>query len=163
LGVVAYELLTGRLPIGAFEAPSEVFRTLTRATDRAVLAALKRDPDHRPPNALDFARELERALGAGKRRSARIARGAIAAVSTVTPAGAAAGGLREYTLPKRPVTNVKVQSTGAAEPPAQAVQPVPSSTLDAEQAWAPSQEVEAVLEQMRVAREWAIEAATADP
>jgi serine/threonine protein kinase len=61
LGVVAYELLTGRLPIGAFELPSELAR-VGRAADRAVLSALRRDPALRPANVRAFAERLDHAL-----------------------------------------------------------------------------------------------------
>ncbi len=61
LGVVAYELLTGRLPIGAFEPPSESGR-VGKAADRAVLSALRRDPAQRPKSAMLFAEHFERAL-----------------------------------------------------------------------------------------------------
>jgi serine/threonine protein kinase len=62
LGVVAYELLTGRLPIGAFEPPSELGKGVTRAADKAVLSALRRDPDQRPRTTVAFAELLEHAL-----------------------------------------------------------------------------------------------------
>lgn len=79
LGVVAYELLTGRLPIGAFEPPSQLRSSLSRAVDRAVLAALRRAPEHRPDSVELFAERLERAL-APKRKTVAIAAGAAFAV-----------------------------------------------------------------------------------
>ncbi len=79
LGVVAYELLTGRLPIGAFEPPSQLRSSLGRAVDRAVLAALRRAPEHRPDSVELFAERLERAL-APKRKTYALAAGAAFAV-----------------------------------------------------------------------------------
>jgi serine/threonine protein kinase len=84
LGVVAYELLTGRLPIGAFELPSELVR-VGRAADRAVLAALRRDPAHRPADVIAFAAKLESALA---RRRLPIAWAAAAAVVVAMFGGA---------------------------------------------------------------------------
>lgn len=59
LGVVTYELLTGSLPLGAFELPSELRPELNKGTDRALMAALRRDPDQRPTSVQQFARALE--------------------------------------------------------------------------------------------------------
>ncbi|HEY2513121.1 MAG TPA: serine/threonine-protein kinase [Polyangiaceae bacterium] len=75
LGVLAYRLLTGRLPFrGTFAevamshlsvtapAPSSCRADLPRAADTAILRALEKDPEHRP-GAEAFARELRAAFG----------------------------------------------------------------------------------------------------
>src|SRR5204863_9926461 len=56
LGVVAYELLTGRLPIGAFEPPSELGRGIGRAADRCAHLVGPNVGDHRTDLRLDWAR-----------------------------------------------------------------------------------------------------------
>jgi eukaryotic-like serine/threonine-protein kinase len=73
LGVIAYELLTGRLPFGGSDSP-EIARAIVHAEARpirdlvpevplalagAVERALRKDPADRPRNALAFARTLE--------------------------------------------------------------------------------------------------------
>ncbi|MBI2377742.1 MAG: serine/threonine protein kinase [Deltaproteobacteria bacterium] len=62
LGAVAYELLTGRLPMGAFPRPSELVGALRTTVDRAVVSALRPDPDDRPESAIAFADSLSTAL-----------------------------------------------------------------------------------------------------
>ena len=52
LGVVAYELLTGRLPIGRFDPPS-AHRPLPKHIDEAVLRCLAADPATRLANAVE--------------------------------------------------------------------------------------------------------------
>jgi serine/threonine protein kinase len=78
LGVVTYRMLTGTLPFTGSDLPhllslhlwdpAEPMATrapgaaVPEALDRAVLRALEKDPDARPPTARAFARELCRAL-----------------------------------------------------------------------------------------------------
>jgi serine/threonine-protein kinase len=78
LGVVTYRMLTGTLPFTGSDLPhllslhlwdpAEPMATrapgaaVPEALDRAVLRALEKDPDARPPTARDFARELSEAL-----------------------------------------------------------------------------------------------------
>jgi serine/threonine-protein kinase len=70
LGVMAFEMLTGRLPFGrgsAGEVLLQQVRGVPRMAgvnacfDAAVRAALSRDPDRRPPSAAAFAQLLESA------------------------------------------------------------------------------------------------------
>jgi DNA-directed RNA polymerase subunit RPC12/RpoP len=174
LGVVAYELLTGRLPIGAFEAPSEVFRTLTRAADRAVLSALRRDPDHRPKSALAFANELERALVRRSRGARRWAISAsIAAALSIGAAGAyEARGL--LGLGSRPearsqrVDAVRAQAAGALKELEQEVAPQPAQAeaqaTDARaEPYAPAPAVVDLARRMREARDFAMKTSRAAP
>lgn len=64
LGVLAYELLTGRLPLG-LDRPSELAPALPRAVDAALEHALARSPERRTLSAGALAAELARALSAG--------------------------------------------------------------------------------------------------
>jgi hypothetical protein len=69
LGVLAFELLTGRLPLG-LDRPSELVATLPRALDPVLERALARTPERRTLTAGGFASELARALTPGPARSA---------------------------------------------------------------------------------------------
>lgn len=71
LGVMAYQMLTGRVPRGVFE-PASRAAGVGRAVDRVIAEALAEDPRRRPKSAGEFARRLERAMrgrraGAGRR------------------------------------------------------------------------------------------------
>jgi serine/threonine protein kinase len=141
LGVVAYELLTGRLPIGAFEAPSELLSTLPRSTDRAVMSALRRDPAHRPSNARVFADLLEKALRTPQRR---LPYAVAAGVLVLT--GSALGALF--------VRDREAEVRAPSPPPpqeqrAQAPAPPP---------WTPSPRVERLVRAMETATDYAIKA-----
>lgn len=54
LGVVFYELLTGRLPVGNFEPPSHLNSHVPRELDRVVMRALSRRPSARFQSADEF-------------------------------------------------------------------------------------------------------------
>lgn len=78
LGVIAYELLTGRRPLGNFKPPSRLNPRLHPSVDAAVSKALQEDPDDRYDRIPDFAHALDEAL---RRRPARFwSRGLVAAV-----------------------------------------------------------------------------------
>jgi len=64
LGVVFYEMLTGRLPDRSIEAPSRRVRIDLRL-DEVVLRALEREPERRYQQASVFKTELEMLSGAG--------------------------------------------------------------------------------------------------
>ena len=55
LGVVAYYLLTGKRPVGAFPLPSKVDRSIPRKWDKIVLTAMQDDPASRYEDALELA------------------------------------------------------------------------------------------------------------
>ncbi len=62
LAVIAYEMLTGELPLGVFEPPSIHDPGLGREVDAAFESALRRDPDERCPSAEEFLRRFEAAV-----------------------------------------------------------------------------------------------------
>ena len=74
LGVVFYELLTGRVPLGRFEAPSKHARIDLRI-DEVVLRALERDRERRYQRADDLGRNVEetRKASTARRSAARTA------------------------------------------------------------------------------------------
>ena len=58
-GVILYEMLTGRMPEGMFEMPSELVPGLDVRWDAIVEKSLQRNPDRRFPTMGDFLRELQ--------------------------------------------------------------------------------------------------------
>lgn len=58
LAVVLYELLTGRLPLGRFEAPRQVRPEIPEAVEAALLRALDPNPLRRPQSVSAFLEEL---------------------------------------------------------------------------------------------------------
>jgi serine/threonine protein kinase len=57
MGVVFYELLTGEIPLGAFEPPSRR-ASVDRRLDDVVMKALASDPNHRFQNASDVGNQI---------------------------------------------------------------------------------------------------------
>jgi serine/threonine-protein kinase len=62
-GVMAYELLTGELPVGRFPPPSKVVAGLDPRWDALVERCLELEPSARPHSALELARGLETLAG----------------------------------------------------------------------------------------------------
>ena len=58
LGVVFYEMLTGELPLGKFQAPSKKVQVDVRL-DEVVLHALEKEPDRRYQQASEVKTDLE--------------------------------------------------------------------------------------------------------
>jgi hypothetical protein len=71
LGVIAYELLTGRLPGRVYVPASRVRPGLPPAVDEVLRRALERDPDDRYASVAEFRQGLARALAPPRRRSWR--------------------------------------------------------------------------------------------
>ena len=65
LGVLLYEMLTGTLPVGRFELPSEHSVDVSRRLDTIVARALATDPDNRYASATAMLEDLEQALRGG--------------------------------------------------------------------------------------------------
>jgi tetratricopeptide (TPR) repeat protein/predicted Ser/Thr protein kinase len=62
LAVIAYEMMTGRRPLGRFKTPSELNPKLSRRVDTVLLKALQEDPDDRYLSVREFQEELTDAL-----------------------------------------------------------------------------------------------------
>lgn len=87
LASVAYEMLTGHKPLGAFKRPSEHNRHLSSKVDAVLLRALQEDRNDRYPDVGQFTRALDAALAQGTGRNNR------RAVLTAACAGIAGLGL----------------------------------------------------------------------
>ena len=61
LGVVFYEMLTGELPLGAFQPPSRKARVVA-SIDGVVLKALAREPSRRHASAAELRADIFKAL-----------------------------------------------------------------------------------------------------
>jgi serine/threonine protein kinase len=62
-GVMAYELLTGELPVGRFQPVSRLVPGLDRAWDALIDRCLEQDPAARPHSALELAHALDTLAG----------------------------------------------------------------------------------------------------
>jgi tetratricopeptide (TPR) repeat protein len=60
LGVVCYEMLTGKVPVGKFSLPSQLNKALPPEIDAIVLKCLASDPAHRYPTVEAFLADLDR-------------------------------------------------------------------------------------------------------
>ena len=70
LGVITYQMLTGRVPRGAYARASRLSRVPSEV-DVFLDSALANDPAKRPKNALEFSRLFDRACNAPRRRIRR--------------------------------------------------------------------------------------------
>jgi len=73
LGVVLYEMLTGELPLGRFEAPS-IKAAVDSRLDELVLRALERNPERRFQQASEVRVQLEEIAGVSSRLSPEVSR-----------------------------------------------------------------------------------------
>jgi len=89
LGVMTYQMLTGRVPRGVF-APASKAAGLPRAVDPVIAAAMAAEPGARPRSAGEFARRLGVAIGRGGWTGGRRRWGVIVAAGACAVAVAAA-------------------------------------------------------------------------
>ena len=68
LAVIAYELLTGKRPVGTFRPPSTVNKRLSPAVDPVIARALEEDPDDRYASVVQFVEALRGGLAKTSRR-----------------------------------------------------------------------------------------------
>lgn len=59
LGVICYEMLTGRVPLGKFRLPSQLNTQLPPELDRIVLKCLASEPDDRYPSATELLADID--------------------------------------------------------------------------------------------------------
>jgi serine/threonine protein kinase len=168
LGVVAYELLTGRLPIGAFEPPSELDGKLPRAVDRPVLSALRRDPGQRPMSVLAFAEELERTFL--ERRSAWTWVGAASGVALLLAAGSIGVYAPQWLASDREAKQELERASKATNPqpqraeepqPEQQLEPVEPKAEPKAEPWSPPPDLLKAVEVMRAATNAGVRASRA--
>ena len=81
LGVMTYQMLTGRVPRGVF-APASRTAGVPKAVDGVIESALAAEPERRPKSAGEFARRLGAAIRGGRRMSAGRRRGRLAVIAT---------------------------------------------------------------------------------
>jgi Protein kinase domain len=89
LGVVFYEMLTGKLPLGRFEPPSRRVAVDVRV-DEIVLHALEHEPERRYQHAADVKTDVESVAHGGEPEAARAEGRDAAPAGTPAPAAAAA-------------------------------------------------------------------------
>jgi eukaryotic-like serine/threonine-protein kinase len=71
LAALAYELFTGRRPLGRFPPPSQVNPRLRREVDLVVLRALREEPEERYRSVREYMRALDKALSSSHRKGRR--------------------------------------------------------------------------------------------
>jgi|GEM_PF-3154244 len=64
-GVMCYQMLTGQMPEGAFEPPSQLVSGVSAAWDVMIERALQRNPDRRFPNMEEFLAALQQIMSHG--------------------------------------------------------------------------------------------------
>jgi hypothetical protein len=140
VGVMLYEAVTGRVPLGAFPPASKAARGFSRAFDRVIERLLAPDPDARFASAEEAKRALIAALRPPRRRLiASVGGGALLAAGLAIAVWTAGGpnarepkatmppaqGIDEYQQPER----VKIGAAG--DPPPAEREPPPSTARDA--------------------------------
>lgn len=114
LAVVAYEMLTGRRPIGHFKPASQLNRRLHRSVDAALARGLADDPDDRFASTRAFAEALDTALA----RSPTSHLGLLAAMAGIVVLGSAVGiWLATRPIPSRPSEPLTMAQTTRLETP----------------------------------------------
>jgi serine/threonine-protein kinase len=112
LAVIAYELLTGRLPGRVYRPASRLRPGLPPAVDEVLRRGLERDPDDRCPSVEEFRRGLRHALAPAPRRSLRMA--ALIVGLALTTAISLALNLVRFFAGPRPGGRPAVSQTSAA-------------------------------------------------
>ncbi|HMF40247.1 MAG TPA: serine/threonine-protein kinase [Polyangia bacterium] len=138
VGVMLYEAVTGRVPLGAFPPASRVARGFSRAFDRVIERLLAPDPEARFASAEEAKRALIAALRPRRLLAVSVGGGALLASGLAIAVWAAGGhqtttpmhaqGIDEYQQPGR----VKVGA--AADPQPAEHEPQPPATRDAPRA-----------------------------
>lgn len=93
LAALAYELLTGRRPLGRFQPPSTLNPRLSRQVDHVILKGLAEQPSDRYPSVKEFVAALLPSLGTGRRAGAiskRVLIGSLLVLALALTAGVVA-------------------------------------------------------------------------
>jgi tetratricopeptide (TPR) repeat protein len=131
LAVMAYELLTGRRPLGNVKPPSQLNPALGADVDPVLLKALRQDPEDRYPSVSAFAEALDDALGQASASRRRPRAAALLAAGLLVGLGAGlalqrALGPGPAAAPSGPADQSVSPSPPAAPAPAQVKAPPPS-------------------------------------
>ncbi|MFO0956821.1 MAG: bifunctional serine/threonine-protein kinase/formylglycine-generating enzyme family protein [Isosphaeraceae bacterium] len=108
LAAIAYEMLTGELPLGTLRLPSSLRPSLGPEVDRALLRALQEDPDDRFASIDEFSKALDKALARTPKPWIRRVALATAGMLALSLLGGAALIVRQQGsgLPSRPAGDV---------------------------------------------------------
>jgi len=143
LAVLAYEMLTGRVPVGAFRPPSQENPRLDPAIDRVLARALEAEPEDRYPSVTVFGKAFDLALPERRHRHRRIVVATFGSLVLALGVGIAWVGLtrgqpqamvlpHEVQPPHVPPATVKAPQVIAPDPvPGKATEPTQGATDDA--------------------------------
>jgi tetratricopeptide (TPR) repeat protein len=136
LAVMAYELLTGKRPLGHIKPPSRLNAALDPRVDEVLLRALRQEPEDRYPHVPAFAGALDRALGqAPRRRQPRVP--ALLALAVGLAVGLGAGLALAHAFLPEPAPPRAATAGLAPEPLRRPGPPTPEATRPAPQPAAP--------------------------
>jgi serine/threonine protein kinase len=114
LAVMAYEMLTGKRPLGGIRPPSRLNRALGPHVDEVLLKALRQEPEDRYPGVAAFAEALDNALSQAPRQRKSPAPVVLLMVGLVVGLGAGFA-LHPVLRPER--TEARTETTGISSEP----------------------------------------------
>ncbi|WP_269541946.1 serine/threonine-protein kinase [Cerasicoccus fimbriatus] len=134
LGVIGYELLTGKVPRGSFAPPHEARPDIPKATSQLIMAALRPDPAQRPQSAEAFATALTAKSGQPIKFGRLIALAVIALICGLVFA--------IWSKPKAPTVEAapaqpSARITPEASAPARSIEPAPAPASPEVGPWQP--------------------------
>ncbi len=112
LAALAYEMLTGQLPLGVFKPPSALNPLLSPAVDTAIMKALQENPKARYPTIREFTAALDQTLAPEPRGDRRQWMWAALSLVAIVLSGLSLSGWRPFASP-----NPFVQQKDSAPPP----------------------------------------------
>lgn len=116
VGVILYEILTGEVPVGAFDPPSRRNPNVPQAIDDVVMRALKPNPELRFESAQEMLRALKDGLSTSGPKPPAPAPEA-AQASSGAPGAAPAGGLSGLVSDLPPTPSLPPPSPSTSAPP----------------------------------------------